>query len=142
MREYAKVTEVERSWNQMCILKNSRISIALADEVDVDRVLSDMSASAGTCFLVERSPEEYLEVVISKSGCAIVYVKHGDEYLALDASTEPCASSSRTTLRVDGQPTLFPANMKLNKGLAIAIIKAFCKDGSLSSLAFWIPETA
>jgi hypothetical protein len=91
-------------------------------------------------FVIERSPEEYLEVVYTERGSAVIHVDRRSGYLARNASTEPRYSAERFVVTIGGQATPFPLNQKLTKAQVRKIIAAFVEDGTLLPEVHWLPD--
>jgi hypothetical protein len=91
-------------------------------------------------FVVERSPEEYLEVVYTDRGSAVIHVDRRSGYLACNASTESRYSAERFVVTIGGQMTPLPLNQKLTKAQVRNIVAAFVEGGTLLPEIHWLPD--
>lgn len=121
-------------------IRSSREKIEGVEPGQIEQAIKQVLATGATTFFVEKSSEEYLTVIYTDRGSAVIYTRSKPEYVALDASTEPAESSGRVTLIVDGEPTPLPANMKLGKEQSREIIEEFCASGQLSKAVYWVQD--
>jgi len=121
-------------------ITNSRAKLEGITPDGIDEAIEQMLVGGKTSFFVEKSREEYLNVIYTDRGCAVIYTKSAPFYIALDASTEPAESAERVTLMVDNEPTPLPANMKLRKAQVREIIREFCASGQLSNSVHWVND--
>jgi len=107
---------------------------------DLESVIARLISLGKTYFQVQASNWEYLEVLVSGARCIVIYVRHGEDYLALNASKAERVSRERVELRTSESVTVVPASMCLEQDTMIEVVKKFCADGALSNLVYWLVD--